>query len=815
MSTQTALGNLARRGRIGRPSRSLGQLWQVPTFIVGLVVLLVVGARVPLQRDAAQIEFDEGLTKLRKGYQQNEKTEFLAAQADQVLAQSSKFPRRAGEVHFLVGSVYHRLAEETLSERAEEFRTKALYHLEQALALEVPANDSLKLLYRLGLTLYKQGTDLRRALDLMARSVDGGADHVGQGYALLVQGYLRLLTPELDAALLANQKHLETLADDPDGLSQARLLRGEILYKKDMRLEAFKTLERIGTGAARSVRVKARLLQTRICEEEGLWSRAIPLWKELAKDAATVPGGKARVQYALGLCYYRLEVPDHEGAQAAWQEILATPGDEGQAAALRVGELQIFGPQYDPAAALKHWSAALAKVRQPKDYRNALFELPKVRELFENAYQLFFQEGQDYPRCLEIAELYKKVALAGVADERLARAAEALALEVQDKLARLPAPRPPLKEEEMRGHFRKAAGAFEQAAAARPGKDQAEFLWHGAKCYFAARDFARAVSVLDKLVKIERDENRLAEAYYTLAEALLSLGQKEEARKAYSLCLDYPDPTFSHKARYQLALDEWENKRVDQAVAILKQISPTVDRKTHENSLYLLGQILFQTQKFDQAALCLKEATRQYPGNAKVLNVREQLAECYKQLAKIETERLKDDLNSDARAHINGKRLNYLEQAALTYQSLADDLEARAKINPLGPEELKMLRAALFGAADQIFEKNDFDEALRRYEILQQRYRRQVEGLIACQRIWTCWGKMKSSPAQEQRATKAVQNAVKNAMDDLREMDENSPAFHGGGGVWKKQDWHNWLRWVNEQFHITPAAGRFPAPYGQ
>src|SRR5439155_21415192 len=115
-------------------------------------------------------------------------------------------------------------------------------------------------------------------------------------------------------------------------LASARLQHAELLLRKEMRADAIKELERIGSKASRGLRVKARLLQARCCEEDGQWHKAIPLWQALLADAGQVDGGKARILYALGWCHQQHEPPNSPEAIRAWSEALKLGGAEGQAA---------------------------------------------------------------------------------------------------------------------------------------------------------------------------------------------------------------------------------------------------------------------------------------------------------------------------------------------------------------------------------------------------------------------------------------------------------------------------------------------------
>src|SRR5205823_11921177 len=113
--------------------------------------------------------------------------------------------------------------------------------------------------------LYQKG-DPRRAIPLLARSVERQTlDVRPAGYGMLVQAYLKLPRPDIDAALAANYKQIELLESD-EALGQAWLLRGELQLKKDQRQEALKTLANINAKAPRALRLPARLLQVRCGE---------------------------------------------------------------------------------------------------------------------------------------------------------------------------------------------------------------------------------------------------------------------------------------------------------------------------------------------------------------------------------------------------------------------------------------------------------------------------------------------------------------------------------------------------------------------
>src|SRR5262249_27595962 len=138
---------------------------------------------------------------------------------------------------------------------------------------------------------------------------------------------------------------------------------------------------------------------------------------------------------------------------------------------------------------------------------------------------------------------------------------------------------------------------------------------------------------------------------------------------------------------------------------------------------------------------------------------------------------------------------HWLDQGCAVCEALADDLEQKGRQNPLAQPELNLLRKALFGAAELKLEMNDFVESLRRYESLQDKYRKQVEGLIAGQRISRFVGVMVDTPEHKAKARAAAVEALKKMKADLEDMPEGSDAFRGEG-VWTKRMWEEWSRQV-------------------
>jgi tetratricopeptide (TPR) repeat protein len=331
---------------------------------------------------------------------------------------------------------------------------------------------------------------------------------------------------------------------------------------------------------------------------------------------------------------------------------------------------------------------------------------------------------------------------------------------------------------------------------------EGEVYWRSAQSYLAAKELTGASAALNRFVLVEKNPDRLAEGWLALAETYAGLGEKDKSREAYYKCIEFPLTPFAFRARYQLALEEIDKKNYEQACEILMQNleskGPGQDSSAREKTIYKIADLFYLLKDFDKAALYYEKAIQQYPRHPGVLAARDQLGECYYKLAKQAFEKVKS-VNDEKKTYYQNARQHWLEQGALVCESLAGDLEHKARQSPLVEVELNLLRKALFGAAELKFEMNDFAEALRRYESLQDKYRKQVEGLIAGQRIWRFVGAMVDTPEQRQRACAAAVDAIKKIKADLDNMPEGSDALSGREGVWSKRRWEDWSRWVDDE----------------
>lgn len=781
MSTETAL---AMGQRNPRRLRGLRHLWQVPTFVVGVLSLVAVALLRPLWSDGGQ-PLERDLAAARQSLEQAKPEPARARTfAERALSRAEPESRQAGDGHYLLGSALLLLAEQTPPGTGAVLWQQARTHLEQADALGTADADRARLAFRLGKTFHALNVEPQRVVDCLSWAVPDGADNAFDGYGLLADAYLRLPTPDLRKALDATRKQLALPTSDEAALAPPRLRCGELLCRLDQPEEARKVLGRIGPGAPPELLFRARLLRARLAQDEGSWAEAAKLWEEVRDDRRWLTADPGRTLYYLGLCYRKLDQLDK--ALKVWEECRQRNGDEGRAAALEVAQLRLRGEQ--PALALEAYTSALRGVAAPSDYHNPLIELTEARSRFETGCQVYRQTGA-YEPAEQLAHLYERIALPGAGQELAGQAADAwgrslleqAAQAVTDQAARA-------NEEEARKHFREAGAFYERAADLGPSAaEQADWLWHSAGDYLEGQDRDHAVRVLERFVQLPAASgDRLGQAWFLLGEAHRLLHNEVMAQAAYQKCIEYPG-VFAFRARYELAVAKIGQKNCDDAEAELKdniRLAPP-GSEAHEKSLVTLATLQFQRRDYNNAFQNLQRALDTYPANGQAARLRLCYAQCCRHLAEQNGSRLTpEEYTIDPeRQFRQGERTKLLERAAGQYQKLVQDLEGIATHRTLTADEASILRQAQFEYAECRFDLGKFEEALRLYNSLADRYRQQLEELIALRHVWQCHGVL-FQPEQSRTTLERIQTA-------MQEMPMT--AFDGSADVATRAWWEAWL----------------------
>jgi tetratricopeptide (TPR) repeat protein len=797
---------MATANRSPAPVPLFRDSWQVPVFVLGLTALLGVWLTHPLWYDPDARRFDHALTQARRVLDDpHASVNGLTLLLTEALGQLERFPERAGETHFLLGSAYLRLAGQMPADRAPEAYRQARLHLEQAEALGVRRPERPRLLYRLGKANYHTGANPQRVIDYLIQCIDQMEEERGEAYGMLAESYLRLPTPDLRAALDANDRQLQMPVQDEGLLAPARLLRGELLLREKDREGARKVLARIGPGAPPGILAQARLLRAQCFQEDGTWAEAAKLWEEAINDRREPTVHPGRTLVYLGLCYRNLNRP--ADAARAWEKAAALSGEEAQAAQLYLADLRLRSG--DVQAALVLYRRAFTDVMKPADYHNGLLGLAEACSLMESASRSCTDAAR-YEAGAELAGLNARLAAAGPAQALLAQVAEAWGKARRERARQLTRADESRREEDAaREHLRLAGAAFEVAADATADQaGRAEFLWRAGDDYVASGEYARAVFVLEEFVKLRpAAEQRMSEAWFRLGQVHQALHNSTAAASSFLKSIEYGG-TFAFRARYQLAQSLIDQGKLADAEDVLVQILELnkldVDPVAYEQALYALANLLFREEKLHNAAHYAELATNQYPKNPEAAATRFRLGECFARQAEQELSNLRLGEAMDTRPFYQRQSKYALEKAGANFQKVIDDLEILRAAGPLTDADADLLLRASFALAECRFKQGLYEEAVRLYTDLAGRYQQRVEGLVALQHLWLCQILPYQPPLAKARETMQRAHAVLDGLDDS--------AFRGRPEAQSRDAWERWLKAAEEQLRQADGVTRPASP---
>jgi tetratricopeptide (TPR) repeat protein len=762
----------------------------LPAFFVGAVALTAVWLTRPLWHDPETTKLHHYLTTARHRLDEpNARPDALILGLSEVWGEIDKHCNLAGEVQFLLGSAYVRLAEERSTENPADLWRKARSHLEEAETLGVRDTDRTRLDYRLAKALSRTQADPRSVIARLDRCFDDAEDRF-EAYGLLADAYLRL--PDPRAALDATQKQVQLPVPDERVLAAVRLRQAELLlqlHEPGSRDAARKTLSRISPDAAKEIVARARLVCAWTYVEEQKWDEAAPVLEQIVGDPHGVQADVGLVWYWLGLC--RDNLHQTKGAIEAWRKAVPAGGDAAKAAHLYLGLALVRTGNF--AQGLEEIRTFAAGISKPEDYRNSVVNLAEAQRLLEAACQSY-QQATMFEAALEVVRIQARFAKTGAVYLVQGRVAEAWAKTIWEKASSLQSVAKRRDEETAaRKRFHEAGGAFEAAAdLAADSTVKADGLWRAAECYRQAQDYRLLVAVLDRFIALQPPLAQLNEAWFRLGEAHHALGNGTAADTCFRRCIETAGP-LRFRARFQLAVSEIERNHLaeaeEQLTMSLQQLRAETDREAHENTLFLLAEVLFRRANYRGAALRWEQALTLYPASANAPLGRFKLGDCYRRLADAERQQPHAGDPPDMLEHYRKQYAFYLDQAATNYQKVIDALEARRMTGPLAESETSLLRDALFLLAQCRFDRGQYEEAARLNDALAARFQQSYDAFLALKQLYGC--QLLVVPLDKPQRDKA-RATLQRARVLLNRLDDS--AFRDRPPIESREDSEKWLK---------------------
>jgi len=746
-STTAPIGPFRALAGGARPP--LRQLWQVPTFALGLIAFAAVCAIHPPWHPSVPPE-DSSLAELRELLKQKEIDRDHALVLGARAVQGASTAQSAGEAHLLLGTAYLILAERAGPGKGKDEWREARGQLEQARALGVADEDRAYLDYRLAKAWAHTGEPPLKVIAALAQSIEGGADDdvdaLG-GYGLLAEEYLKLPKPDLEGALAATDKQIGRPIVAAELLAPARLRRGELLLRLGRAEDGRDVLKNIGAKAPPPLLAKARRLRVGSLEADGLWAEAVPVWREIKEESPSAD--RDAVLYHLGLCLRNSGEQTSDEVLRVWDECLARngTGEEGPAAALAVGDLRLRLGQVEPALAA--FERAVHDVKEAGDWHNTLVPLPRAREVFEAGCKTA-RVARAFEASMRLARLYERLAPPGRAPELLAEAAEAGARAALEDARHAAGDEARNLLGNAEALLRQAGAAYDQAADAQnEPDDKAERLWRAGNNYLDGRDASRAADAFVRFLKIAQPESlppvkrfgpRLNEAWYKMALARRdgNLPGVQDAFEKANTRLEWPS-RYLYRARYELAMVghvydpktgtyTWTDKAKDQLednLHLLRQATTDRDDEAREKTLYALAFLYYDRREqrgvISRTINTLEEALHEFPNHPDAIEARYKLAVSYRERADQRNASLLEERPTrDALIENQQKVMQDHEKAFANYVEVSRALEA---LPTRDQYEEGLLFCALRMAADVRYWAGDYEKSGEMFAAVAERWR--------------------------------------------------------------------------------------------
>lgn len=662
-------------------------------------------------------------------------------------------PKLLGGALLVLGAIKaHEADLETTPERARMVHEMAARYLQKAISLGLAGKRQSRAAFLLGRSLARAGRSAE-AIPQLEEALADPAQPAAEIHALLVGALLEGPDSDVTRALSYNERVLADAAAPAAARERALTTGAAALLRLGRRDQARALLVQVPAGSA--VAAEAHLLMGRLeideaqALAEGSAERAAKLEAAHAqlKEVATLDGeqGPLSRQAALWLAR-RLELAGDAAAALTEYDRMAviyaeTP--EGLTAMLAAADAHCRGGQFERA--LQGYRQVLGAIDAQMTFDNALMPQADVKRRLTTAYQQCVDEGR-FGEALTLVELFEPVfGVAGCAELR----AKTLQQWGKRRLAEAhPTNRPEdaAVRREGRKQLRAAGLAFENLARLRFASRQfSDDLWAAADCYFEGQSYTHAARLLEEYLHHEaRRQNAMA--LLKLGQARLAIGDCEAAIVAMEECIEmFPDDAAVHQARLECARAHGQLGRVDAAEQLLlvNLVSGTLRPASPEwrDSLFALGELLYESGRYDEAIAKLQEAVERYPDEESAVLARYTIARAHHDASDVSARRLQEAKTENERQAARAALNEQLTRAHESYQAVQRKITLRGNA---GADELDraLLRNCYLMQGSVLFELRRFEEALQAYGNVIASYQNDPIALESFVQVANCWRRL-------------------------------------------------------------------------
>ena len=354
--------------------------------------------------------------------------------------------------------------------------------------------------------------------------------------------------------------------------------------------------------------------------------------------------------------------------------------------------------------------------------------------------------------------------------------------------------------------------AFSRKLTLKDDEAYAEALWRGIDCYDRAGDTPASISALELFIA-ERPDDPLA------PDALLRLGRTYQATGLFDKAIAafqknqfrYPGALATSKSAVPLAQayiakgpDLYAKAEATLIGVVDNNPMLTPESAEFRQAVFELGQLYYRTSRFEEAVVRLEEFTNRYPQDPRRSQLRFLMADSYRKNAAALGERLAAiDAGKLDPASSGGKLVDRVEMVVARRDRLRKAKALYDEVVALGTEKLPSadieqlyLKLAHFYRADCLFDLQEYDDAIKLYDLAARRYQSDPGALAAYVQIvnsYVALNKPSEARAANERAKWMLKRippeafAGERAFNISRQYWEQWLSFAGESGLWARQ----------------------------
>ncbi|MFN0086948.1 MAG: tetratricopeptide repeat protein, partial [Blastocatellia bacterium] len=321
----------------------------------------------------------------------------------------------------------------------------------------------------------------------------------------------------------------------------------------------------------------------------------------------------------------------------------------------------------------------------------------------------------------------------------------------------------------------------------------ADFAWRSAELFAMGGEFDQAIGRYEKFLRERPQDHRGPAAWFRVGQIQLTRGALESAAGAFRECNERFPRSFDGArslvplAQTYLAMGPDHFDKAEQALRQVLDNSNVFTPRAAEfvEGLFLLGDVQERGGRYEPAISTLHEALDRYPNDPRTKRGRFLLGGAYRKSAL--------GLRADGGNSGTVNELDQLRQesarrfqaARVEYRKLIDELELKPP-GALDELEQMYLRHAYLYEADCYFETQEYQEALKLYELAAGNLRDTARGLAAHVQMINCHVFL--GEPREARTALARAMVVVNSMPDS--------AFVNRVATESRSEWKKYFEWL-------------------